>query len=260
MSDGDDRISKRYRELAREEPSAALDASILAASRRAVVAKPSLSRRWGVPVSIAAVLVLGFGLTLEMEHDKPGVSTSIPAARPAPWPEPPPAPTPIPSAAAPAPQESAPVQAAKPQATRAVGSVRSDVELQKKTAPVAKERAETEPMQVAPAMELRVAPAQPPAAPPAAAPSAAAAPAAADSYAAPAANAAAAAPARAKSAVRALESASGQAVAPEQELERIAKLRADGQDAEADRALEDFRHRYPGYRIPDATWERVRPR
>ncbi len=75
MSDRD--LSKRYRDLAREEPPAALDAAILAASRSAV-AKPSFSRRWGAPVSIAAVLVLAFGLTLEMEHDTPGVSTSVP--------------------------------------------------------------------------------------------------------------------------------------------------------------------------------------
>jgi hypothetical protein len=44
------------------------------------------------------------------------------------------------------------------------------------------------------------------------------------------------------------------------ELERIARLRAAGEDAQADRALERFRKRYPDYRIDDATWERVKPR
>ena len=81
MTDGDDKLSRRYRDLAREEPSARIDAAILSASRHAV-AKPPLSRRWGVPVSIAAVLVLAFGVTLEMQHEKPDVSTSVPATMP----------------------------------------------------------------------------------------------------------------------------------------------------------------------------------
>ena len=47
---------------------------------------------------------------------------------------------------------------------------------------------------------------------------------------------------------------------PKAELERIAKLRAEGKDEEADRALEDFRRRHPGYRMDDATWEQVKRR
>ena len=47
---------------------------------------------------------------------------------------------------------------------------------------------------------------------------------------------------------------------PARELERIAQLRAAGKDAEADAALEAFRKRFPEYRIPDATWDRVKPR
>ena len=46
----------------------------------------------------------------------------------------------------------------------------------------------------------------------------------------------------------------------ERELERIAALRAQGRDAEADKALEEFRRAHPGYRIADAMWERVKPR
>jgi hypothetical protein len=46
----------------------------------------------------------------------------------------------------------------------------------------------------------------------------------------------------------------------ERELERIAKLRVDGRDAEADKALEQFRRDHPGYRIAEAMWERVKPR
>ena len=47
---------------------------------------------------------------------------------------------------------------------------------------------------------------------------------------------------------------------PPRELERIAQLRADGKNTEADQALEAFRKRYPDYRIPDAMWQRVKPR
>jgi hypothetical protein len=46
----------------------------------------------------------------------------------------------------------------------------------------------------------------------------------------------------------------------ERELERIAKLREEGLSADADKALEVFRRDHPAYRIPDAMWERVKPR
>jgi hypothetical protein len=48
------------------------------------------------------------------------------------------------------------------------------------------------------------------------------------------------------------------ATTPEAELERVARLRAEGRDDEADRALEAFRKRFPDYRIAEAMWERVR--
>jgi hypothetical protein len=44
------------------------------------------------------------------------------------------------------------------------------------------------------------------------------------------------------------------------ELERIAQLRRDGRHPEADEALQKFRRENPDYRIPEALWERVRPR
>lgn len=44
------------------------------------------------------------------------------------------------------------------------------------------------------------------------------------------------------------------------ELERIARLRAQNRHEEADKALEAFRKQHPQYRIPEALWERVRPR
>src|SRR5476651_251516 len=84
MTDSDDTVARHYRELTREEPRTAIDTAILAASRRAV-AKPSLSRRWAAPVSIAAVLVLAFGVTLEMQRETPGIESALPerAAPPA---------------------------------------------------------------------------------------------------------------------------------------------------------------------------------
>src|SRR5687768_18515520 len=85
------RIPERYRELAVEAPPAALDAAILAASRRAVGARPGRAQRWFAPVSVAAVLVLGIGVALRMQVEQPGIETSapqseypVPSAEPAP--------------------------------------------------------------------------------------------------------------------------------------------------------------------------------
>lgn len=61
--DRDARVSGRYRALGREEPPAALDAAILAASRRR-------HSRWAVPVSVAAVVVLAVGVTLRVQLEE----------------------------------------------------------------------------------------------------------------------------------------------------------------------------------------------
>lgn len=64
--DHDARLDRLYREAAREEPPAHLDAAIRAAARREVGARPrSLAlglRGWRIPVSIAAVVVLSVSL------------------------------------------------------------------------------------------------------------------------------------------------------------------------------------------------------
>jgi len=73
----DRKISGRYRELPREEPPRALDDAILAASRRAVDARPAPlvaptgRRRWYVPVAAAAVITLAVAVTLHIQHDRP---------------------------------------------------------------------------------------------------------------------------------------------------------------------------------------------
>jgi resuscitation-promoting factor RpfA len=83
MTDPDERVRRLYGTLPREEPPPALDAAVLAAARRAVAPR-SLARRWGAPVSIAAVLVLVVGVTLEMQREEPGVATSVAPSPPAP--------------------------------------------------------------------------------------------------------------------------------------------------------------------------------
>jgi hypothetical protein len=47
---------------------------------------------------------------------------------------------------------------------------------------------------------------------------------------------------------------------PERWLERIAELRKQGMHDEADKALEEFRKRYPDYRIPESMLEKVEKR
>jgi TolA-binding protein len=44
---------------------------------------------------------------------------------------------------------------------------------------------------------------------------------------------------------------------PEQLLERIAELRQQGKHEEADKALAEFRQRYPEYRISDEMLKKV---
>ncbi|QJR14094.1 hypothetical protein [Usitatibacter palustris] len=46
---------------------------------------------------------------------------------------------------------------------------------------------------------------------------------------------------------------------PERKLEKIVELRRAGKNAEADEAIARFRREHPEYKIPDATWERIKP-
>ena len=56
-------VSRRYREVAGEEPSARIDAAILAAARREA-GRPVVVRNWRTPAAIAAVLVIGVSVSL----------------------------------------------------------------------------------------------------------------------------------------------------------------------------------------------------
>lgn len=276
MPDPRDPLGARYRELAREEPPAHLDAAILAASRRAVGARPG-AQRWFVPVSLAAVLVLGIGVALRMQVEQPGIETSapqseytMPSAAPA---EPAPQAATEPAEAA-ALREAAPVPAPAPRRLAKERTAPAQDAATPRPEPVAPKAAEAGPADTA----ARGIPA-PAAPPPAAAPTFAPDPAlkaessrAAQAITAPPPPPAPAPPAALRAPAPAQGAASRmapqerhdetvqKAIAPEEELERIARLREAGRNDEADRALAQFHRRFPGHRIPDATWERVRPR
>jgi resuscitation-promoting factor RpfA len=79
----DAKLDALYRAAPRDEPPAALDEAILAASRRAVAAQPRLagslfSRSWRVPMSIAAVIVLSVSLVSIMRENAPDGVTPPP--------------------------------------------------------------------------------------------------------------------------------------------------------------------------------------
>ena len=280
MTDSDDKLSRRYRELASEEPSAHVDAAILAAARREVGAGPRARRsNWMVPTSIAAVLMLGVGVSLRMQMEEPGIETSAPASS-AEYPAPPsvepppqaPSPEPAPPAARPAPESKTLARRDAPREERARAAA-PDREVAK---PLAKEAAPTPFAKEAAPKAFADAPSamqQPfPAAPPAVVPSKPA-PAQARVESATAAGAAAPSPQsapepRAKREAVAADNAAPResralgAIAdpdPARELERIARLREAARHEEADRALAEFRRRHPDYRIPEAMWERVKP-
>jgi hypothetical protein len=88
----DPRLELLYRDAAREVPPAHLDAAILAAARREAGSRPralSALRRWRVPISLAAVVVLSVSVVTLVEEegrDSPAGLRSTPAppvARPA---------------------------------------------------------------------------------------------------------------------------------------------------------------------------------
>ena len=271
MTDHDDKVTRRYRELARDEPGSALDAAILAAARRAV-ARPSAARRWGPPLSIAAVLMLAVGVTLNMQREQPGVEYMDPTRSSAP----PPAAKPVPETAAPAPQV-APVQAPRREDARPALRAR-------KAAPPAGRGEETFVQSPPPAKstanyaepavkEKKDAALSDLSAQRLEQPAAARAPAAGAPLAKTTRDAAetlppapAQAPAELGRTKREADSAGitstraqSAIIDPTRELERIARLRAEGRHADADKALEEFRRRHPGLRIPEAMWERVKP-
>lgn len=228
----DDALGALYRGLPQEAPPPALDAAILDAAKRSVAVRPS--RRWAVPVSLAAVLVLSVAVTLRVADERPGV-------------------------------ESAPVPSSVPEAPSPAQAKQAEVALAPKAAvPVAgplPERRDARPPKPEPALAARPAAQPVPAfAPePAPAPSAetAAAPAAAPRSDAPAAGLAM--EGRAKRSMEARDFATAAALSPEAWLESIARLRAQGRHSEADESYAGFRKRYPDFAIPPEMRQRIAP-
>jgi outer membrane biosynthesis protein TonB len=253
--DGD--ISRRYRELAREEPPRHLDDAIRAAARRAVHTRPAPlvvptgRQRWYFPLAAAAVIVLAVAVTLHVEREQPGEEIVSAPATPA---------------TSPPPEPRAEAQAEKPQSA-------PQPERRRKT-----ESAESrESRDAAPPPQLQKAPEPVPALPPAPPPLAtqdaiSSAQQSANVEAAPPPVAGAAArPAPAPKAsvqlrrfddgARGAPSLSASALqSPEQWLQGIADLRKQGRHDEADRSLAEFRKRHPGYQIPEAMLEKVEKR
>ena len=288
MSDERD-VSKRYRELPREEPPRALDDAILAAARREVASRPAPlvaptgRRRWFVPVAAAAVVVLSAVVTLHVQREQPDAEMSTPQIATAPQARKDDAPAPPVQmreeqlAAARAKKAEAPrerVEAAKPQPERRQGPA-APAPAPKEAAPSqppvgesAPPLARSEPKAAAESGRFTPDPAPVAAAPP---------PPAAATQMRPAAPAMQPAPRSADSAAASGPGASAESRAlgglrdnrmlakiesepPEKILERIASLRREGRAKEADDLYAEFKRWFPRYEIPEAMREQVVPR
>jgi hypothetical protein len=258
-------VSAAYRSLSAEEPPRALDEAILAAARRPRISPArTWTRRWALPLSLAAVVLLSVTVTLQMQLEQPGLDGPQ-APRPAATAKDQPLPQPQPLKLK---AEEQLQTAAKPQARQEArrAEPKAFAEAGAGRAPKAAS---------GPAAEQAPAAAAPPPVASGSLASRADSGSSEDSSygdsalrreenrAAHDAEAAARAPQAA--AVLAKRPAAGQAVkqaaeTPEQELERIAKLRAEGRHEEADKALAEFRKRHPDYRIGEDLLRRVERR
>lgn len=265
MSEIDKDLSQRYRASASEEPPEQLDAAILAAAKRAVASQPRsaeaprLLRRWYVPASLAAVVMLSVIVTLRIEREQPELALpeAAPVARE---------------------KEQKPVQQVPPALEpRTVLPAEVVLRAAPKSAPA---QSATQP----PAPGFAVDPkARRDAAPPAAARETIAGDSGLARDAAPAQQASAeaasgriaenaadrSAGAGARREARAMSAPSPAApqtalakreLAPEEWLERIADMRKQGRDKEADEQFAEFKRRFPEFRISGPMMERIGPR
>jgi len=245
----DPKISGRYRELGDEEPPRELDQAILAAAHRAAdrahapLLAPAGRHRWYFAFGAAAILVLAVAITVQVDRQQLDPE-ALPAAsdgrksdgriesrqyaepaksQPGALPDQAPAQEARrKTAQAPAPAKPQPAEnAAKPQAAELARAdrleARQEREPEKKERAAAADAPSPRLTQRAPGSQAAPAPAAP--APPVL--------------------------------------ASAVALSPEQLLERIAELRKEGRHDEADKALAEFRQRYPDYRISDEMLKKV---
>jgi hypothetical protein len=224
-ADRDQKVTQAYRALGAEEPPRALDEAILAASRRSRV-------RWRVPLSIAAVLVLAVGVTLRMLPPQPDAESValapqvIQTPRPASVPAEPPA----------KPALDAVRSTAEPPRPD-IGVARSDAGAPAPAPAAAESAPRLGAMNASTASRREAAAAAP------------AAPRAADEARR---ESVAGAPAGASARVPAAAKLSEPALTPEAWLERIAEMRKQGREREAQESLAEFKKRYPDYKIPEA--------
>ena len=252
----DPKVSRRYRELGAEEPPRELDQAILAAAHRAAdrahapLVAPAGRHRWYFAFGAAAILVLSVAITVQLDRQSLDPEALPAAPTPAAVPErkegfsSEPGPVadqaPVqerrkklaqaPAAATPQPAENA----AKPQAAEAARADR--LEAKQRQAPAVEPQNTQSPAASAAAPSTQPEKREQSAAAEAALSRSAPAPAAAP------------APGVLASAV---------ALPPERLLERIAELRKEGRHDEADKALEEFRKRYPDYRISEEMLKKV---
>ena len=261
----DPQLDSAYREMPRDEPSAALDERIRAAALRAVGAGPqsvaaahqrSIFARWRVPLSLAASILLVVTVTLMVQEEErtPGNERAAPPAPVAvPPPESPRAPPRVPKSA----------EIKHPSQTSAAGRVAGEESPPVRSLEMRKERAR-EPASPQVTIPSDAAPAPPtaaPAPPPATAPTAAPSPVLRESGAIQSApsprpdqlqqlrgvEASGAAPAGAA------PSAASDAAAlrsPEDWIAAIRLLKSQGRETEATAELAEFRRRYPDYVLP----------
>jgi hypothetical protein len=235
MTERDDAVSKRYRELGAEEPPRALDEAILAASRRAAGTRPAPlvaptgRQRWYVPLAAAAVIVLAVGLTLRVQLEEPAMREVTP-----------PSPRVL--------EAPAKIEVRKDEAQA------REEPPKKAEAKAAPERRARQSLGESRSQGAASAPLPFPAQPAPAPPSAGrAAPQAEDAARDRAEARSLASGATAKRLQQAEET-------PEKMLERIAELRKAGKHDEADKALAEFRRRFPDYKLSDEMKTKVERR
>ncbi len=242
----DRKISRRYRELGDEEPPRELDQAILAAAHRAAdrahapLVAPAGRHRWYFAFGAAAILVLAVAITVQLERQPD------PEALP-------------PSTVSVPPDRADHFYGSAEKESKGQGQVEPSKPLADAGPPPVRERRKARPQQAAPAVS----------------PAPEVKPQAAEEARAEIQNAPAAAPARRAEAPPAAAPTpeettrpqakvqEGRVVAsvapltPERLLERIAELRREGRHDEADKALAEFRQRYPEYRISEEMLKKV---